>query len=384
MIHFIRNPFRFEGIVTGDEFCDRKSDIDALLQYMYSGNNIVISMKRRVGKSSLIKEIFENHIDKKQLISGYVDIYGITSARELYLSLKDEVENIIGLSAKLDNAKERIKNAFGGANVFIEVAESPKVKIEFNGNDYPLLIKKLFLSLQKYAKENNLHFVFAIDEFQKIAYLSKNETSEIETNLRTSMQESKRISFVLSGSNQTMLDEMFQENRPLYRQGAHYPLDPIDKEVFFKWVAKKFKKKEITISKEAFFHIYKLSGGEAKIVQQICFELFAKMQELAHIEVEDVCAVVDKIYKNNSEISAKFNMLKLNEQKMLKVIALEEGSGVTVSPLLLEFNINNGSVSNILKKMVKDYIIVKRNSRYEIIDSELKLWILVSKQEVYC
>lgn len=380
MTHFIKNPFRFEGIVTGDEFCDRKSDIESLLQYMYSGNNIIISMKRRVGKSSLIKEIFENHINKKQLISGYADIYGITSIKELYLSLKDEVEKIVGLSTKLNIASERIKNAFSGAEVFLEISKSPKVKIEFASNDYALLIKELFLSLQKYAENNGLQFVFAIDEFQKIACLSKEEVDKIETNLRTAMQESKRISFVLSGSNQTMLDKMFQEGRPLYRQGAHYPLEPIDEDVFFEWVGKKFKKKEITISNEAFAYIYKLSNGEAKIVQQICFELFAKTKELGNIELEDVCKIVEKIYKNNSEISAKFNMLKLNEQKMLKIIALKDGVGVTVSPLLTEYNINNGSVSNILKRMTEDYIIAKRDSRYEIIDSELKLWILVGKQ----
>ena len=347
---------------------------------MYSGNNIIISMKRRVGKSSLIKEIFENHINKKQLISGYADIYGITSIKELYLSLKDEVEKIVGLSTKLNIASERIKNAFSGAEVFLEISKSPKVKIEFAGNDYALLIKELFLSLQKYAENNGLQFVFAIDEFQKIACLSKEEVDKIETNLRTAMQESKRISFVLSGSNQTMLDKMFQEGRPLYRQGAHYPLEPIDEDVFFEWVGKKFKRKEITISNEAFAYIYKLSNGEAKIVQQICFELFAKTKELGNIELEDVCKIVEKIYKNNSEISAKFNMLKLNEQKMLKIIALKDGVGVTVSPLLTEYNINNGSISNILKRMTEDYIIAKRDSRYEIIDSELKLWILVGKQ----
>jgi len=380
MTHFIRNPFRFEGIVTGDEFCDRKSDIDSLLQYMHSGNNVIISMKRRVGKSSLIKEIFENHIDKKQLISGYADIYGITSIKELYLSLKDEIEKIVGLSTKLNIASERITNAFSDAEVFLEVSKNPKVKIEFAGNDYALLIKKLFLSLQEYAEDNSLQFVFAIDEFQKITCLSKEEVDKIETNLRTAMQDSKRISFILSGSNQTMLDKMFQEGRPLYRQGVHYPLEPIDEDIFFKWVSKKFKRKEITISREAFSYIYKLSNGEAKIVQQICFELFARTKELENIELEDVCIIVEKIYKNNSEISAKFNMLKLNEQKMLKVIALEDGSGVTVSPLLLEYNISSGSVSNILKRMAEDYIIAKRDSRYEIIDSELKLWILVDKQ----
>ncbi len=61
---------------------------------------------------------------------------------------------------------------------------------------------------------------------------------------------------------------------------------------------------------------------------------------------------------------------------MLKVIALEDGVKITVSPLLLEYGINHGSVSNILKRMVEDYIIVKKDSRYEIIDRNNENWFV--------
>jgi len=50
------------------------------------------------------------------------------------------------------------------------------------------------------------------------------------------------------------------------------------------------------------FHIYNISGGEAKIVQQIYFELFANIKELQNIEIEDVCLTLKNIYKNNSEL----------------------------------------------------------------------------------
>ena len=41
---YIVNPFQFEGIVTGTNFCDRDEDIEELLEYMHSSNNVIISI----------------------------------------------------------------------------------------------------------------------------------------------------------------------------------------------------------------------------------------------------------------------------------------------------------------------------------------------------
>jgi len=381
MNNYIQNPFQFEGAVTGSRFCGRTEDIKSLLEYMRNGSNVVISMKRRVGKTSVIKEVFENYAKDSRLIAGYCDIYAITSVKELYLTLKEEVESIVGKASKIGIASERIANAFSGAIVTATLGVSPKFMIEFTGNNYALLIQKLLLCLEDFAKINKIKIVFAIDEFQKIATLKKSDIEKIETNIRTAMQETKNISFVMSGSNQTMLDKMFSEDRPLYRQGVHYYLEPIAKDEFYTWVSDKFRLKEITISKDAFYYIYDLANTEAKIIQQFCFELFFRTDTLKNIEVHDVCNVAKQIYSKNSEIATKFNTLSLNEQKMMKVIALEKETGITVSPLLQEFDVNAGSVSNILTKMLEKYRIIKLEGagNYEIVDTELKLWIKTVK-----
>jgi len=385
MTTYITNPFQFEGIVTGKNFCDRKNDINELLEYIRSSNNIIISMKRRVGKSSIIEEIFENYLTKEnKIVTGYVDIYGITSAKELYLVLKEAVENIGTATLKIGITIDRLADAFSEAVTKVEAGNSNKISIEFNGNNYGELIKKLFLSLEKYAKDNNIRVAFAIDEFQKIAVLKEKDMETIETNIRSAMQTCKHIAFIISGSNQTLLDNMFKEHKPLYRQGAHHHLEPIEKDVFYKWVLNKFKKKEITFDKEAFYYLYDLANTEAKIIQQVCFKLFGYIDPLQNIEKDDVRNAIINIYKSNSEIMGKFNNLKLTEQKMMKVIATETEYGITVSPLLEEYGINHGSVNGTLKQMIKNYNIVKLNTgEYEIVDTELKLWILVDKGMIF-
>lgn len=373
------NPFQFEGVVTGHDFCDRKDDIDALLEYINSGNNVIISMKRRVGKSSLIKEIFENRLMKSRVLSGYVDIYSCTSIKDLYDAIKEGVEEAVGKALRLKIAKERIQDAFDGAAIKMTLGLSPSIEIDFGGNDYAALIRKMLVALQALADRTKVGVVLAIDEFQRIALLEGSET--IEANLRTAMQEAKRIAFILSGSNQTMLNAMFTEGRPLYRQGAHYTLSPIKEDTFYCWARAKFTIKQIHLTQEAFARIYRFANSEAKIVQHICFMLFFRTPELTSITPEMVCESVKRIYRENSEIASVFGAMKLNEQRMMKVIAFAGGERVTVSSYITEVGLNPGSVSNVLKRLISDYRVTKNDEgKYEIVDTELKLWMLAKKR----
>lgn len=376
-MHLI-NPFQFEGVVTGSDFCDRKDDIAMLNEYINSGNNVIISMKRRVGKTSLIKELFKNHLDKR-VLSGYIDIYSATSVKDIYDAFKDGVQEAVGNALRLKIAKERIAAAFEGANIKLSLGSDFGIDIEFAGTDYSALISRMLVSLQQLAVENHLKVALAIDEFQRIGHFEERE--KLEGDIRTVMQGASQITFILSGSNQTMLDSMFEAGRPLYRQGAHYALQPIQESVFFKWAKKRFTHKEVNLSKEAFSAIYTFANGEAKIVQHICFMLFFRAEPLSMVIENDVCKAVEYIYRNNSEIAALFGAMSMNEQRMMKVIAFSEGHNVTVSPYLKEVGMKTGSVSGVLKKLLEEYKVIKDDDgRYEMVDAELKLWILVQKK----
>lgn len=375
------NPFQFEGVVTGSNFCDRKEDMEAILEHIKSGNNIILSMKRRVGKTSIIREIFENRLQGSNILCGYVDIYSCTSVKDLYVAIKEGVEDAVGKAISRKITQNRILDAFRGAVVKLTLGTESNIEIDFGGGDYPVLIRKLFIALQELAEKNNFRVVLAIDEFQRIALLEEN--SVIEANIRTAMQDAQKIAFILSGSNQTMLNAMFQGSRPLYRQGAHYTLKPIDRNTFYRWAKKKFQNKEIDLGKEAFDQIYAFANCEAKIVQHVCFVLFFKCKALTSIDCAMVCDAVASIYKENSEIAALFGNMTLNEQRMIKVIAYANGERVTVSPYISEVGLNHGSVSGLLKKLTSDYRIVKNEAgNYEIVDTELKLWLLAKKRQL--
>ena len=70
------NPFKYGTIVSGKDFCGRKTLLKQIIGYIESSQNIVILGERRVGKSSVVYEAVLKCNGERLL---YVDLLGIKS-----------------------------------------------------------------------------------------------------------------------------------------------------------------------------------------------------------------------------------------------------------------------------------------------------------------
>ena len=77
------------------------------------------------------------------------------------------------------------------------------------------------------------------DEFQQILnYADKN----VEALLRSEMQRLSNVRFIFSGSDQQLLQDMFNHTRrPFYQSTESMTLDPIRPEIYKKFISVKFK-----------------------------------------------------------------------------------------------------------------------------------------------
>jgi len=81
----MNSPFPYDKISTPKDFFGRKEELKKLEQIVKYSNNMLIHSKRRMGKSSLIKDFFELNSNKYLCI--YVDIFDITSKEDFALAL---------------------------------------------------------------------------------------------------------------------------------------------------------------------------------------------------------------------------------------------------------------------------------------------------------
>ncbi|MCF6193108.1 MAG: AAA family ATPase [Kangiellaceae bacterium] len=374
----MKNPFKFDVEVAGDFFCGRRHEIKELVDYIDNETNIIMFAKRRIGKSSLLKEVFSNHL-KANILRTHIDIYSISNVRELYERLVRGIEeSLIGFESnlnKLSRLVDSIQNYFNYAKISIIISGKPQLKIESTEKNYFLAIEQLFLSYFEFLKAHNLQAVIAIDEFQKIVSLT--EADKIEALLRTIANKRINSSFIFTGSKRNILLGMFNDSaRAFFKLGTEFQLSPISKNEFYVWVNDRLKKRKIHIENGAFQHLYAQSDGETRFIQQVCHEVFRQSQANSLIVKKDIISIIGSVIEKKTYNAQLLNRYTAAQQNTLKIIALTNGYKIYRASLLQDNSITKATAQSAIRSLIKDGIIFEeRDGQLVFEDIEFKLWL---------
>jgi hypothetical protein len=380
----VKNPFKFDVEVAGDFFCGRRSEIEQLVEHIRDETNIIMFAKRRIGKSSLLKEVFLNHLEPN-ILHTHIDIYSVSNVRELYQRLLRGIEeSLVGYETnlnKLSRLVENIQNYFNHAKVSIIVSGKPQLKIESSEKDYFLAIENLFYSYFEFLGANDLQAVIAIDEFQKIVSLS--DAQKIEELLRTIANKRENSSFIYTGSKRNILLGMFNDSaRAFFKLGTEFLLPPISKNEFFVWVKGRFNKKEIALEKAAFEHLYQLADGETRFIQQVCYELFRSCEPSQSIDQVFMAEVIKRVITKKTYNAQLLNRYTAAQQNALKIIALADGNNLYNKELLKNNSITKATLQSAIRSLHKEGIIFReRDGQLVFEDVEFKLWLIFDSSD---
>ncbi len=73
------NPFRYGKVVTTPYFTGRETEIKEISTTLFAGNNVILVGQRRIGKTSLIKEVLKK-INSSNMV--YLDLYSVVSQKD--------------------------------------------------------------------------------------------------------------------------------------------------------------------------------------------------------------------------------------------------------------------------------------------------------------
>lgn len=212
-----------------DSFYDRKSELKVLSEIETQSKNnacfTVITGRRRIGKTELIKEFLKN---KK---NAY-----LFTTRSTEKVLCEKWQAILSESINL--------KIFG--------------KIE--------TLQELFEQIFIFSESN--HFSIAIDEFQDLEFVNKSFFSQLQ-NIWDSHKEKSKMNLIVCGSVYSMMTKIFQEQKePLFGRATHFiHLKPFAPSVVKKILSDynpKYKNEDLLC-------LYMLSGGVAKYIFLLMF-----------------------------------------------------------------------------------------------------------------
>lgn len=367
----LENPFVYKGYDGPAYFCDREKETENLISALKNGRNITLLSPRKIGKTGLIKHVF-NRISstEKDAVCIYVDIFSTQN-------LHDFVQ-VLG-AAIVDEALRREKSlmskvldAFKAWRPVVTVdvlTGMPSLSLNIDSTSDEYTLKSIF----DYLKSSKKKVYVAIDEFQQVAYYPEKGTEAL---LRSHVQFSN-AGFIFSGSRQHLMAEMFNSpQRPFYQSTEFMNLQPIPEDAYYEFASRFFEAKKGSLSQEVFHDIYQRFDGYTWYIQLMMNRLYEGNKRITELH-QTTDAIIAVLATLTPQYEMLMTFLTSNQVNLLKAIAKE---GKVEQPQSNEFVKRNdlpgpSSVKAALDVLVDKELVYTQPDGYIIYDRLLNLWL---------
>lgn len=376
----LANPFVVGRYIDDSYFCDREEETSFLKKQIVNGRDVSIISPRRMGKSGLIHHLMQQPEVKNHYHTIFIDIYATTTLHEFADLLSKAV-----FSELINRNQSLFKKAIDIIRSFRPLAKIDAVtgepSLEFNVSSIPnpeLTLSEIFTYLENADKP----CLLAIDEFQQISHY---KDLNVEARLRTLMQQCKRSRFIFSGSEQSMMTEMFtSSHKPFYQSCLTMGLKPIPEDIYVKFASRKFSEYEKVSDSSLFSEVYRRFDGITWYVQMMMNEIFsltdqgsappANALELAENNIIDIQDV------NYKEIMAR---LSPRQRELLRAMVRFSylNSDLTSGEFLRLSGFSTAAmVQAALNGLIKAGVVTSSQGKYIIYDRFFARWVAINNK----
>lgn len=223
----MENPFKFGTIVEEEYFTDRVQEVAYIEQFIQSANHLVLISPRRFGKSSVVAKAVKQS-GRKNIT---VNLQQATSVSDLSAKLLKELFKVHPL--------ERVRHLITHFRVIPTISTNPltgSMDVSFQpGVDGIVLIEDVLTLIEKAHSEQD-RIIVVLDEFQEIRDLAP----KLDKQLRSIMQKQKNINYILLGSQESMMTDIFEDKKsPFYHFGELMRLGKLPHEDFHQYLSER-------------------------------------------------------------------------------------------------------------------------------------------------
>lgn len=373
------NPFVINGIVPDKYFCDREKETEKLVRCVYNQSNVLLTSPRRMGKTQLIRHLYQQGSVSSDFHTFYVDIYSTTSLQEFILLLGKEIyTSLVPKGRKVLDSFINVLKSLSGSFGYDALTGLPSFDVRLGDIRSPeMTLSEIF----NYLETADKPCICTIDEFQQIG---KYPETNVEALLRTYIQKMSNCRFVFAGSDRHTLENMFNSPaKPFYNSVEQMYLDRIDRQVYVSFMRQCFEESGRNIPDMVCEYVYDLFEGHTYYVHQTLHNVYAYndpgvkiTQELINDTVGDI--IQDKEHSFLTQLS----LLNYSQKETLIAIAKEsEASEVTSAAFVRKHSLQSPSavqnaIRNLLNLQMITYRQDGRTKVYSVSDRFLQMWIV--------
>ena len=352
----LKNPFKFGTVVDYQFFTDRKNELQFIKNMMESPNHLVLISPRRFGKTSLVKKAV-SELNRPNI---YLNLQSITSVEDLSLHLIKAVFRLYPL--------EKIKHLIAHFRVIPTISSNPMtdgIDISFQPFiDTHILLEDAMNLLEKVSVETN-RLIVILDEFQECLDLDKG----IDKRLRAVMQEQKNINYILLGSQESMMTDIFERKKsPFYHFGQLMRLDKIPYEDFFAYISERMKPLSVDNCEQLAKDILEITHCHPYYTQQLASQVWFMLNNDEYTDGIVNSALQELVRTHDLDFERLWLTLNKTDRKILQALAQDK-------KIFDVKNIASSTAQSSAKKLMKKGYVIKAK-RHEIEDPFFKFWVL--------
>jgi len=366
-------PFPTTTYFGPEYFCDRVEETQRLINNINSHQSTTLISIRRMGKTGLISHLKHKISDDWESI--YVDILSTENLNDLLNSLSTAILRSISETTGIG---KKVWNFFKSLHLTLSydpLSGEPSVSFNLQDQESKVQIKNIFEMLESHSKP----VLIAIDEFQQI---TKYPEENVDSYLRTIIQQFQNVVFIFSGSQQHIMHDLFSNPaKPFFRSTSFLHLGKIDFEVYQNFIIQQFLKHKKIISPKVAAEILNWTNVHTYYVQLLCNRVFTNSKKEVISKTWQLEA--SKLLKEQEMVFYTYReMLTKPQWKLTKAIALEDNVySITAAAFVAKHALGSSSgVLRSLNALLKKEVINKQfdedgNTFYNIYDTLFYRWL---------
>jgi hypothetical protein len=368
----VLNPFSVSAYMGSEYFCDRIKETQELVEALSNGRNVTLISPRRVGKTGLIKHLFQS-LPPQKVQCFYIDLFSTSNLKEFTKVFVQEV-----LTQRVTPFSERvwseITHFFGALRPVFgadPISGMPQCMIDIQPQREEWTLQQIFAYLEK----SELPCYVAFDEFQTIA---EYKDVKMEALLRTYIQQLNNVHFIFAGSKKHIMTEMFASaKRPFYRSTQMMHIDVIDEDKYYAFAANHLSAHGQYITKDTFHDLYALMDGYTWNMQSMLNRLY--QSGIEQIEYNTILLTLNQVLQE--EMPSYQMVCRLITERQLQVLRAIAKEGVVKEPgsniFLQKYQLGAYSTvrSALLNLVEKELVYQQDDGSFRVYEKFFGLWL---------
>lgn len=382
------NPFVYGEVVPASSFVDREVELDRLTGDLLAGQKVFLISPRRYGKSSLVRQAL-----RAAERGGALTVDVTVSSYSSYVAfLEGYAQALLSVETRLDRARAWFRDMLGAVRPEIRMepdrAGGTTLALSFpaarTGRDVSRLAQEVFALPGRIAEARRRHLAVALDEFQAIGSFDGGDgrgtrMHQVEHALRAAVQHQRRVGYVFSGSEPTLMERMLGRSRPFYKAGPVMRLQKIPADRFADFVDARFRATRIRPDAGLGAAVVELAGNLPYDVQRLAHEMWddARAGARKTVGLEDLHATLKRLLGEHDAIfEATWQRLTLAQRAALRAAVIEEGRELLSADVRARHRLSGTStIQASLTALVRDDVLAREGTRYVVVDSLLREWV---------